>query len=200
MEIFAVVLAAGQSSRFGSSKLLQSWHGQSLVSRAVTQAASVCGQRTLLLVGHDGAAVSAAASPFPGFIAVNDRYADGMGTSIAAAIRLLQCSATAVIVTLADQPLVEARHLEKLIQAWSGDPGEIVASEYAGTLGPPALFARDSFSALAELEGDRGAREILQSDRFQIQSVPCAAAAFDIDEPGDLEQRSQFTQPESPST
>ncbi len=200
MNIYAIVLAAGQSRRFGANKLLHRWDERPMISVAVDAAASVCGQRTVLVVGNECRRVLAAASPLPGFVVNNDRYAEGMGTSIALAVRAIRHVANAILLTLGDQPLVEPSHLQALIDAWSGDDDEIIASAYAETLGPPVLLPRATFDDLSVLDDDRGARELLTDPRFRVQSLPCAAAALDIDTPADAEQRSQLTQPESPST
>ena len=198
-QVYIAVLAAGASRRFGSPKQLLDWGGVPLVRHAVTRATDACADRTLLVLGHEWRDVMNAAGDTP-FIALNERADQGMGTSIALAARSLQRVANAIVLMPADQPLVSAEHLRALIDAWTGGSDEIVASRYAGTLGTPALFASDAFAELASLQSENGARSLFPDDRFRVQSVSCEAAAFDIDEPSDLEQRSQFTQPESPST
>ena len=197
-KVFVALLAAGASRRFGSPKQLHDWNGIPLVRHAVNQATSACGERVLLVLGHGWRDVLSAAAQTP-FIALNEHHDRGMGTSIAVAVRSLQSVADAVIVMPADQPLVTADHLRALIDAWRRDNNEIVASHYAGIKGTPALFGAGAFKELASLDGEDGARALLSSDRYRVQSVACEAAAFDIDSPADLEQRSQFTQPESPS-
>jgi molybdenum cofactor cytidylyltransferase len=194
------VLAAGQSRRFGANKLLQYWQGETLLRHALNAACAACGPRTLLVTGHHHLEISAAAQPFPGFIAHNVDFAAGMGTSIATATAALQHVADAILVVLADQPLVTTEHLSALLAAWSGEPQQVVASRYAGIVGAPVLLPAGTFAELLQLQGDTGARGILQDARFDVQSLDFAGAAFDVDAPEDLEQRSQLTQPESPST
>lgn len=184
--IYAVVLAAGGASRFGSSKQIASWEDGTLVHHAVTVAADCCGARNLLLVGHDWQAVRDACKPLPGFMVINDRYADGMGSSLALAVRTIRHAASAIIVLLADQPLVTAQHISELKSAWSGKSREIVASAYAGTLGAPALFASGCFDKLASLDGDEGARTILQDPAFDVRTINFEGAADDVDTVDDL--------------
>jgi molybdenum cofactor cytidylyltransferase len=198
--VYAAVLAAGQSRRFGATKLLQLWQGEALVRRAANAAFAACGTQTLLVTGHEHLEICSAVKPFDGFIAHNANFAAGIGTSIATATATLQHVADAILIVLADQPLVTAEHLSAMIQAWSGDPLHVVASRYAGTVGAPVLLPAGCFAELLNLSGDAGARAILDEQRFRVQSLDFAAAALDIDTPEDLEQRSQFTQPESPST
>lgn len=198
-KVFIAVLAAGASQRFGTPKQLQDWDGIPLLRHAVLTACEACADRVLAVLGHRWRETKTAATDAP-FITLNERYENGMGTSIALAARSLAAVADAVIVMPADQPLVTPDHLRALIDAWSGNRDEIVASHYAGINGAPALFASGTFDALASLSADDGARTLFSDDRFRVQSVACEAAAFDVDVPEDLEQRSQFTQPESPST
>ena len=85
--VFAVVLAAGRGERFGGAKQLADIDGQPMVRRACELARAVCGDNTLLVTGHDSAAVLRAAGDDVGFVVVNDHHADGIGSSIAAAVR-----------------------------------------------------------------------------------------------------------------
>lgn len=91
-----------------------------------------------------------------------------------------------MLLLLADQPLITSQHLHGLINAWSGNTAEIVASAYSGTVGPPILFGSDAFPHLSRLSGDIGARALLDDPTFEITSVPFEAAATDIDTPADL--------------
>ncbi len=184
--IFAVVLAAGESRRFGDTKQLATVDGEPLVERSARRAARACGERSVLVAGHEAPKVIAAANDYCRFLLVNDRYADGMGTSIALAARALSSVADALLIVLADQPLVTAEHLASLTEAWSGDDDEIVASRFDGLSGPPLLLPRGTFADLRSLEGDQGARVLLRDDRFRLKSIDFEAAAVDVDTPEDL--------------
>ncbi len=211
--IFAVVLAAGASRRFGDPKLLESLGGDTLVGHAARVAESCCGTQSVLVTGHHASAIAAAASGRCRIVLENPRYRDGIGTSIALAARELQKRADAILLLLADQPLVDTAHLRRVLAAWSGHPGEIVATGFAGTKGPPVLLPRATFAALVRLDGDRGARDLMSDPAYTLQVVQFEAAAVDVDTVADLErlrntagsaghaearpaQRSQFTQPE----
>jgi molybdenum cofactor cytidylyltransferase len=185
--IFAVVLAAGSASRFGSVKQLAEIDGVPLVHRAVGVATEVCGDRTALITGHAWKAVSEACVPLPGFLIVNENYADGLGTSIAAAVRSVQHATQAVVVLLADQAMITAQHIQALCGAWSGADDEIVATEYADKVGAPVLFPRGCFEELVMLKGDTGGRHLLSDDRFNVTKVVFEPAAVDVDTPTDLE-------------
>jgi len=90
------------------------------------------------------------------------------------------------MVVLADQPLITTAHLDALRTSWSGATDEIVATAFDDVLGPPALFPSGCFDELAALQGDAGARQLLQDPRFTVQRIAFADAAIDIDAPEDL--------------
>ncbi len=185
--IAAALLAAGSSSRFGSTKQLAELDGVPLVRRAVATARDAFGPRILTVIGHEAGAVIRAQGPDAGFAIVNEDFARGMGSSIARAARALSPFADAIVIMLADQPLVSSAHLHDLVATWSGDDHEIVATGFDGTLGPPALFPRGTFDALAASSGDTGARRLFQDDRFSLRTIDFQPAAVDIDSSSDLD-------------
>ena len=184
--VFAAVLAAGGSQRFGRSKMLEPLQDETLVRRAANLARAMCGDRSILVVGHEGNAVTAAAGSAPQFVIVNERYEDGIGGSIALAAKAVAHVADALLLILADQPLVTAEHLRALISHWDGADDVIVATAFSETTGPPVLFPRAAFDALGELRGDQGAKHLMQSADFHLRTVPFEDAAIDIDTPADL--------------
>ena len=189
--IFAAVLAAGRSSRFGSTKQLADIDGSPMVRRAVRTATRVCGAHALLVTGHDRTAVALACAGLPGFVTVNEDYQRGLGSSIAHAVRVLPSQSSAILVMLADQPLIGEGHLQAIVAGWSGANDEIVATSYAGTRGTPVLFPRACFAELATLDGDRGARHLIEDDRYKVSVIGCEGAALDVDTPADLTQISR---------
>ena len=164
MNILSIVLAAGTASRFGSTKQLAEINGTTLVQRAHDVAARVFGANTVLVAGHDWQAVHNACQPSPGFLVINQDYADGIGTSIAQAVRRVQHTADAVVILLADQALVSSDHVQSLVAGGNGSRNQIVATEYAGTVGAPTLFPSGCFADLARLEGDAGGRQLWHDD------------------------------------
>lgn len=185
-KLFAIVLAAGGGSRFGGQKLLRPHGGMPLVARAVRTAESVCGARSVLVTGSEWRAVFEACAPLGGYMVCNADWRSGLGGSIAAGVRAVGEGADAVLLLLADQPLVSAAHLQDVIARWDGSPRRIVATGFCGVCGPPALFPAADFAALAALTGDRGAREVLTAAGRQVETLPFEPAGIDIDRPEDF--------------
>lgn len=184
--IVGIVLAAGAASRFGSTKQLAKVDGITMVQKAHGIAVQAFGANTVLVIGHDWQAVYDACQPLQGFLLLNPDYSDGLGNSIAQAVRAVQHTADAVVILLADQVLISVDHVLSLLAAWDGSQDQIVATEYSGIAGAPTLFPRGCFADLATLEGDSGGRHLLSDDRFQLNSLVFDAAAVDIDTPEDL--------------
>lgn len=158
------ILAAGSSRRFGETdKLTADFRGEMLGLRVA---------RELPLDVFDLAFVVTSGNSHPcaadwrkaGFgILANSRAEDGMGTSVAlAAAHAEECGMDALMVVLADMPLVPTSHYETLANAARtlGSRGIVVSSD-GSHRSPPACFGRDHFQKLAKLSGDVGARAIL---------------------------------------
>ncbi len=187
-QLFAVVLAAGAATRFQTSKQLALYAGLPLVQRAVRLSEAVCPKRTVLVTGSDWQRVHDAAAPLSGFLVRNEMYGAGMGGSIACGVRSVAAAADAVMILLADQPLISTDYLRQMIVSWKASEQQIIASEYAGIAGPPAIFPARYFEQLAHLEGDSGARALLREHQQQVITIPCDAAACDIDTMDDLSE------------
>lgn len=189
--ICACVLAAGKSSRFGSTKLVQPYQGRPLVQHALIAAQGASNGHVVLVVGHDQASVVDASAGLFDELVVNNEFASGIGSSICASVKACQEDADAVLVILADQPLVTDAHIRNLIDTWSGANNEIISTSFDGIRCPPILFPKNAFSALSELRGDSGAKFLLSSDDFVVVTVDFPPAGFDIDTPKDLQRIDQ---------
>lgn len=186
--LFAVLLAAGSSRRFGSTKQLLEIDGVSLVARAMRLCESICAQRSVVVLGKDWLRVHAACKPLAGFIAINPDFESGIAASIRRGVAAIRPHADGMLLLLADQPQISGAHLQALETCWRAAPQSIVASAYADTLGPPIIFPRRDFAALSELRGDTGAKSILLDNPDRLQTIACDAAAIDIDVAEDLQR------------
>ena len=184
--LFSLILAAGESSRFGSTKQLTKFDGEALVSRTVRLAENICGECTILVVGNDWKRVLKACGPLCGFFVYNDNYKSGMASSIVSGINAVAHSADAILLLMADQPLITMQHLQSLISEWRRAQDKIVISEYSGIQGTPVIFPAQWFDDLMKLKGDQGARSLLTNPEFSIRGLAFDAAAIDIDTPEDF--------------
>lgn len=185
--VAAVVLAAGGSTRMGTSKQLLSYQGVPLVRRAVAAALDAGASPVFVIVGAESARVGETVKGLRDVVTVeNESWREGMASSIAAGIRAVveNGDADGCLVTLSDQPLVDAVALRSLLDMFSAET-RIVAARYEGTLGVPAVFGREHFDDLTRLAGDAGARDWLRARAGRVCGVLMANAAVDIDTPLD---------------
>ena len=186
--IHAIILAAGRAQRFGGAKLLAEFDGAPLLHRALEVARGACHGNTWLVTGHAAQGIADAAEGRVGHVVHNRDYAQGMGSSIACGASACAESADALLVMLADQPLISRSHVSSLIRGWTGESGAIVATEFSGVLGPPVLFGRDYLEELRALRGDAGARQVLDAHADAVATVRYDPAGVDIDTPEDLQR------------
>jgi molybdenum cofactor cytidylyltransferase len=184
--LYAIVLAAGASTRFGSAKQLVRVAGRPLLHTAVARAADVVGTAVIVVLGAQAAELAPLLRHAQASVVINREWREGMASSIRAGLARLPSSCAAVLLMLVDQAAVTAEDLQRLASAWRRQPEYIVAARYGTTTGAPAIFPRSTFSDLAALRGDVGARILLQRNPDRIVRVPMAGAAIDIDTPEDL--------------
>jgi molybdenum cofactor cytidylyltransferase len=115
----------------------------------------------------------------------NARWRSGLASSLQAGLRAVPRDARAVLVTLVDQPNVDAATLRRLLVAWRRRPGVPAAAHYSGRAGVPAVLPRRIFRALHALAGDAGARAVLR-DASALTLVEMPEAELDVDTREDL--------------
>ena len=177
-----VVLAAGGSTRMGSAKQLLPLGGQSLLRRAATTAVATGCRPAVVVLGRDADAMRGELAGLDVVAVDNPDWELGMGGSIRAAMAAVPPDAAGVVVTLCDQPHVDAAALAMLIDAFHR-AGRTVAARYAGTVGVPAVFGPAAFPALLALDPAAGAKRLLGGD--DVVPVDLPAAAVDVDTPAD---------------
>ncbi len=188
--ITAILLAAGRSQRMGQPKLLLPWHGISLVRHVAQTALCSSIDELLVVVGHRAKHVMAALDGLPVRIVHNDAFLEGQSTSIRAGLAALDPATAAVLILLADQPLIRAQTLDTLISVYRREQPLIVAPRYKDQRGNPVLFAQALFPQLLKLAGDEGARAILKAYAPQTVMVDVAdeGVVLDIDTPEAYQQ------------
>jgi molybdenum cofactor cytidylyltransferase len=184
--LHAIVLAAGESRRFGSPKQLVRFEGQLLVQRVIAAATELAGSAVTLVLGAHAAEIAANLPPGSASIIVNRNWQEGIGSSIRAAMMRLPGACDGALIMLADQPLVGGHGLTRLAAAWRRQPRGIVASHYGSVTGVPAIFPRWCFADLAALHGDQGARLLIRRYADHVVRLAHPEAAVDIDYPEDL--------------
>jgi CTP:molybdopterin cytidylyltransferase MocA len=164
--IAGLLLAAGEGTRFGGDKLLAPLGGESVLRRSASALGAEV-DRLIVVVPPSAAARIAELRALEGGsrarVVENPEFRAGMGSSLRAGVAALESDVEAVIVSLADQPLVRRDVIRALIERWRAEAASAVAPQYRNGQGNPVLFSRAVFPALARLAGDVGARAVLRS-------------------------------------
>lgn len=198
LNIATLILAGGNSSRFGGCKLLARYRGKALISYSLEAAKAISPGSAYLLTGAWHSALLEA-DEISGLLAgvsvlQHSNWQDGMGSSIAKGMQSIAGNYDAVLIMLADQPLVTLADyqallaaLEKVDVAQGQKAADICCAFYADKYGVPAVFKRTCFEALLKLSGDRGAQRLLYNDRYRKIALNLNSAKVDVDDPQTLE-------------
>jgi CTP:molybdopterin cytidylyltransferase MocA len=192
-DVAGVLLAAGAGSRLGRPKALVVAGGQSLARRGIALLRDGGTSPVIVVTGAagPGALGPGGADDVAGVISVhNPDWATGMGSSLATGLRAVPDSCGAAVLALADQPLVGAAAVRRLIGAHAA--GAVVAVAcYQGQPRNPVLIAREYWPEVIALAvGDVGARPFLRVHPDLVTAVECGDTGRpdDIDSPADLER------------
>lgn len=158
--IAGVVLAAGASTRFGSVKQ------RLLLEPVLARARASCVERWLVVLGAHELEPSADWVRCP-------EWERGPGASLRCALRALPGEAEAAVVVLADGPDLAPEAIDRVVEAWHRDGGDVLAASYGGVRGHPVLLARAAWAGVP----DDGARAL----------APRLVACDDLGAPGDVD-------------
>ena len=190
-----IILAAGSSSRMnGQPKQLLEFEGKTLLRRAAETALSSNLRPIVVVLGANAEKLLPDIKDLPVLPAINENWASGMGSSIKTGLSVLLAESAdivAAILMLCDQPFVTAETLNRLIETFQKTKKPIAACEYADTTGVPALFAREMFAELSDLQGDTGAKTIIKKHAADVAHTPAPEAAFDVDTQADFQKLSR---------
>jgi molybdenum cofactor cytidylyltransferase len=185
-----VILAAGESSRFGSIKQLKHFNGKTLLQH-VTDVAEDSGANPVVVVtGANADEISASIAGSKVSIVFNKDWSQGMASGIVAGVQkinTLNNRLEKIIITVCDQPFVNAALFKQLDQIQQESGKHIVACAYANTMGTPVLFTKKYYDQLLELTGDTGAKQIIKDHSEDVASVDFPQGAIDIDTQKDYE-------------
>jgi molybdenum cofactor cytidylyltransferase len=179
-----VLLAAGASARLGQPKQLLTIDNTTLVRKSVEVALGAGFVPIVVVLGAHKDKVLPHISDLPIEVVGNEFWQEGMGSSIKVGVqRLLTLTPKikAAILMLCDQPFVDISLLHRLAHTYQTSGKPIIASQYGNVIGVPALFDQQFFFHLTSLQGDQGARKIIQQHTEWVEIVPFDKGKYDID-------------------
>lgn len=180
-KIGCLLMAAGNASRFQSNKLLAEFRGKPLVLWALERIDPARFSQVTVVTQYPEICTMAEEFGFPWL--KNDHpdwgaaYTIRLGTEAMA-----QCDA--ILYLVADQPLLDAAAIAKILETWQENPDQIVAPAHDGRTGNPCIFPREFFPELCQLQGDVGGKRVIKAHLDRLLTVEVAPdALFDCDTP-----------------
>jgi len=179
--IAGILLAAGQSTRFGRQKLLEPWRGEPLV-RKTARCFLDAGLRPLIAVVSSDPRLVDALAGLSLTTVENAHPENGISSSIAIGVRALPETTDAALIGVGDQPYLTAEAIEELMKAFS--PGRIVVPRWGDHRGNPPVFDHRFFPDLLALDGDHGGQRVITAHADAVTEIPFPAElGDDIDRP-----------------
>ena len=179
-----IILAAGASARLGRPKQLLPYQGKSLLEHAVDIANDSDASPVIVVLGAGAAELEKMIDEKKLHIVENEEWQEGIASSIRCGMNTLKRVALlsdAVILMVCDQPHIETSVINELIATQKKTGKPIVASRYGDTMGTPVLFFKSMFAELLELEGDKGAKKIIDKYPTELAAIAFPLGELDID-------------------
>lgn len=184
-KIAILILAAGESSRMGKPKQLLKWKDSNLVNYSISKAIQLSPKNVFVVLGCNFEQIKNEIQENNITILENKNWKQGLGNSMAYGIRAISevlQDVEGVLIMLADQPLIQTNHFNKLINCFIPDTQQILATEYVdGSLGVPAFFDKLYLNEIIALNSDFGAKQLFQKYSESVISIKNLHAHLDID-------------------
>ncbi len=180
--VTAVILAAGEAKRMGQTKQLLPWGNTTLLGQTIHNAQQSLVHDVLVISGHDAAKIEAVALAAGVRTIHNPAYAAGeMLSSLQTAVRQLPAAVTAVLVMLADQPMISPEIINQLLTAFWQGKGSLIAPQFNGQRGNPVLIGAAHFAELLQLPVGGAPRALFQQYQPTLIEVSSEAILTDLD-------------------
>ena len=179
--ISAILLAAGESRRMGSPKLLLPFKNSTILEQAVDNLLSSTVDEVIVVVGHKAEEMSKKLADRPVKLVLNPDFHKGMSTSIVKGLGMVDENAHAIMLVLADQPLIPVETINALIGAFLHSEQGIVVPVYQGKRGHPVIFDSRYRGKLQILRGDRGGKEIIDEYSHDVLELPVTSSGIHVD-------------------
>jgi molybdenum cofactor cytidylyltransferase len=170
-EISAIILAAGESRRMGSPKMLLDFGGITMIETVIRNVKSSEVDDVIVVLGAYIEELKIIVDKAGARFCFNDIYKEGMLSSVKCGFRNLPSETDAVLVFQGDQPLITSQTINKIVAGYHSSGRGIVLPVYMNRRGHPLLVAKKYFSEIGRLDPEKGLRslaEIFQDDVVEV--------------------------------
>jgi len=188
--VAAIVLAAGESHRFGQPKQLMPVGDKTMIQHVVDITLDSPIEQVIVVLGCRATEIRASLASRPVQVVVNEKWRSGLSSSVQAGLLAMKPEMGAVLFVLADQPGITTEVIAKLVERYRETQAPIVVPTHRGRRGNPVLFDRSLFRELMEVKGDQGGRQLIAEHRDELEEVEVETEAIftDIDTADDYQR------------
>ncbi len=179
--VSAILLAAGESKRMDVPKLLLPFGSGTILEQTINNLLNSKLDEIIVVVGCRAREMIQMIANRPVKIIVNPIYGQGVSTSIVKGLSLVDDRAPAIMLVLADQPLIDSETINQIIEAFFSHNKGIVIPTHKGKRGHPVIFSTKYKKELLGLKGDVGGRQILKKHFDDILEVAVDTQSINID-------------------
>jgi molybdenum cofactor cytidylyltransferase len=172
-EIWAIILAAGASTRMKQQKLLLPFNGKTIIESVVENAAGSVNSNILVVLGSHREQIQEQIVNYPVKFCVNENYLDGMLSSVICGFRALPDKAKAALIFLGDQPQIPSPVTDLVISAWIQSKKGIIMPTFNGRRGHPALIETRYKTEIERLDPEKGLRALSEKFKDDVFEVKC---------------------------
>lgn len=186
-EVYAIILAAGGSVRMGTGKLLLPFRGMTIIETVIENVLKAGIDRIIVVTGSDKEGITKVIGSLPVEQCHNERWNEGMLSSVKCGFRSLPDTCHAAVIFLGDQPMIDPKTIEEVVYAFRKTGKGIIMPVYKNKRGHPLLLDTKYTVELEKLNPDEGLRSLAQKFPVDVLEVETddPAVLRDIDTPED---------------
>lgn len=184
-KIWAIVLAAGKSTRMKTQKLLLPFNGKTIIETVILNIFPELRKNILVVLGSHHDEIKKQIDKLPVKTCMNENYAEGMLSSVICGFRNLPESAGAALVFLGDQPQIPGEVTRRVLEAWQNSGKGIVIPVTNGRRGHPVLIETKYKTEIEKLDPGKGLRQLMEKFAGDVEEAECNLPEIlrDIDTP-----------------
>jgi molybdenum cofactor cytidylyltransferase len=187
MRVYGIILAAGEGRRAGGCKLSKEIHGKPMLEWVVEKASVSDFSGTILVTGKERELGEMLAERYGALCVYNEKYKEGMSSSLKKGISMLPPDAEGFAVMLGDMPFIEVDTINMLIDEFRKWP-EMVVPVFRGRKGHPPIISCRYVEEIISVSGDKGARDVIIKNERMVRYIEVndEGTVRDIDYQADL--------------
>lgn len=184
-EVWAIILAAGSSTRMKKQKLLLPFNGKNIIETVIENAVHAVESNIMVVLGSNKEEILEKIKHSPVSYCINENYRNGMLSSAICGFHALPGTAKAALIFLGDQPQIPSSIALNVLEAWKRSVKGIIVPVYRGRRGHPVLIETRFIPEIENLDQNRGLKQLMEKFPEEIFEINCISPEIlrDIDTP-----------------